>query len=54
MSSSYNRGRRIGNKAYTKETKSATEIVTLSPGDWKDDDTWIGTANTEVGLLGKE
>ena len=25
-----------------------------SPGDWKDDDTWVGTANTEVDLLGKE
>lgn len=43
--------------------KSATErsmigiagtqkIVILSPGDWKDDDTWVETANTD--LLGKQ
>lgn len=63
MSSSYNRGWRIGNQAHTKEMKSATErsmigiagtqkIVILSPGDWKDDDTWVETANTD--LLGKQ
>lgn len=26
----------------------------LSLDDWKDDDTWIGTANTEADLLEKE
>lgn len=28
------------------------KIVILSPGDWKDDDTWVETANTD--LLGKQ
>ena len=33
---------------------STQKIVILSPDDWKDVDTWLGTANTEVDLLEKE